>query len=223
MKSGFTVEELALHRDLIARALDRGEIDGVTVRLEFGEPLPSAARRVREFASETGARVLVSLKLSGPGVAIARTGDRETAARAAQAMVLSRCGPDVLYVFDTFMDVDRGYYPRDAFVDRRFNPRPAAGVFTALASLFPGDDRLTLLDGGSENIMDFEHAGGRYRLACARRDSAIAALGGLDTEDGVHDLLTGRETTVPELRAGTGCDPTADEDGPLVLLARRRR
>ena len=223
VKSGFTVEELTLHHDMIAGAVDRGEIDGVTVRIEFGESLPAEARRMRACSARTGARILASLKLSGPGVATARTGDRETAARAAQAMVLSRCGPDVLYVFDTFMDVDRGYYPRDAFIDRRFNPRPAAGVFTALASLFPGDDRFTLLDGGSDDVMDFEHAGGRYRLACARRDSAIAALGGLDTEDGVHDLFTGREATIPELRAGTGCDPTTDEDGPLVLLARHRR
>ena len=223
VKSGFTVEELTLHHDLIAGAVDRAEIDGVTVRIEFGESLPAAARRMRACSAQTGARILASLRLSGPGVATARTGDRETAARAAQAMVLSRCGPDILYVFDTFMDVDRGYYPRDAFIDRRFNPRPAAGVFTALASLFPGDDRFTLLDGGSDDVMDFEHAGGRYRLACARRDSAVAALGGLDTEDGVHDLFTGREATVPELRAGTGCDPTTDEDGPLVLLARHRR
>ena len=223
VKSGFTVEELTLHHDLIAGAVDRGEIDGVTVRIEFGESLPAATRRMRACSAQTGARILASLKLSGPGVATARTGDRETAARAAQAMVLSRCGPDVLYVFDTFMDVDRGYYPRDAFIDRRFNPRPPARVFTALASLFPGDDQFTLLDGGSDDVMDFEHAGGRYRLACARRDSAIAALGGLDTEDGVHDLFTGREATVPELRAGTGCDPTTDEDGPLVLLARHRR
>ena len=35
--------------------------------------------------------------------------------------------------------------------------------------------------------------------------------------------FTGRESPVPELRAGTGCDPTADEGGPLVLLARHRR
>ena len=223
VKSGFTVEELTLHHDLIAGAVDRGEIDGVTVRIEFGESLPAATRRMRACSAQTGARILASLKLSGPGVATARTGDRETAARAAQAMVLSRCGPDVLYVFDTFMDVDRGYYPRDAFIDRRFNPRPPARVFTALASLFPGDDRFTLLDGGSDDFMDFEHAGGRYRLACAQRDSAIAALGELDTEDGVHDLFAGREATVPELRAGTGCDPTTDEDGPLVLLARHRR
>ena len=220
VKSGFTVEELALHRDLIARALDRGEIDGVTVRLEFGESLPAAARRMRAFNAETGARILTSLKLSGSGVATARTGDREAAARAAQAMVLSRCGPEILYVFDTFMDVDRGYYPRDAFIDRRFNPRPAAGVFTALASLFPGREPFTLVERGSDEIVDFEHAGGRYRLACARRGPALATLDSLGPGDSVHDLCTGREMTVPELRLQSDCPPAPDEDEPCVLIAR---
>ncbi len=223
VKSGFTVEELARHRDLVAGAVGRGEIDGVTVRIEFGEPLPAAARRLRELGAETGARVLASLKLSGPGVATARTGDRETAARAAQAMVLSRCGADILYVFDTFMDVDRGYCPRSAFIDRRFNPRPAAGVFTALASLFPGRAPFGLMGGGDDEAIDFEHEGGRYRLVCAGRDSAIAALGSPDMSDDVHDLFRGREATASELRAETGRDPAAGGDGPLVLLARHRR
>ena len=223
VKSGFTVDELGRHRDLIAEAIDRGEIDGVTVRLEFNESLPAAARRMRAFNAETGARILASLKLSGPGVATARTGDRETAARAAQAMVLSRCGSDVLYVFDTFMDVDRGYSPRDAFIDRRFNPRPAAGVCTALASLFPGREPFTLIDGGSDEAMDFEHAGVRYRLVCAGRAPTVAALGAPDMDNGVHDLFMVRDTTVSELRAEERCDPKADEDGPLVVLAPHRR
>ena len=223
VKSGFTAAELARHRDFIAGAVERGEIDGITVRIEFDEPLPAAARRMRAFSTETGARILASLKLAGPGVATARTGDRETAARAAQAMVLSRCGPDVLYVFDTFMDVDRGYCPRDAFIDRRFNPRPAAGVFTALASLFPGRDAFTLIDGRRDEAMDFEHAGVRYRLVCAGRAPTVAALGAPDMDDGVHDLFMGRDTTVSELRAEKRCDPKADEDGPLVVLAPHRR
>ena len=222
VKSGFTVDELAIHRDLIAGALDRGEIDGVTVRLEFREPLPSAARRVREFAAGTGARVLVSLKLAGPGVATARTGDRETAARAAQAMVLSRCGSDILHVFDTFMDVDRGYYPRDAFIDRRFNPRPAAGVFAALAALFPGREPFTLMDGGSDEAMDFEHAGARYRLVSARRDAALASLETLAAGDGVHDLFAGRAEAVSDLRANLAPGMPGDEDDLHVLLAQLR-
>ena len=220
VKSGFTVEELARYRELIAGAVERGEIDGVTVRIEFGEALPEAARRMRTFSEETGARVLASLKLSGPGVATARTGDRKTAARAAQAMVLSRCGPDVLYVFDTFMDVDRGYCPRDAFIDRRFNPRPAAGVFTALASLFPGREPFTPLDPGSDEVVDFEHAGGRYRLVCGRRGPVAAALDSQGPGGSVHDLCTGRETTVSELRSQIDRAPAPDEDGPCVLIAR---
>ncbi len=219
VKSGFTVEELTLHRDLIAGAVDRAEIDGVTVRLELRESLPAAARRMRAFNADTGARILASLKLSGPGVAAARTGDRETAARAAQAMVLSRCGPDVLYVFDTFMDVDRGYHPRDAFIDRRFNPRPAAGVFAALASLFPGHEPFTLMEGANDEAMDFEHAGARYRLVCARRDAALAALAHGDV---AHDLFTDHEAAVPDLRASMMSDPTGDADDLHVLLAQLR-
>ena len=222
VKSGFTVGELARHRDLIAGAMDRGEIDGITVRLEFGESLPAAARRMRAFNAQTGARILASLKLSGPGVATARTGDRETAARAAQAMVLSRCGPDILYVFDTFMDVDRGYYPRDAFIDRRFNPRPAAGVFAALASLFPGREPFTLTEGGSGQATSFEHAGARYRLVCARRDAALASLETLAAGDGVHDLLTGRTEAVSDQRANLMRDTPGEDDAQQVMLARLR-
>ena len=222
VKSGFTVEELSRHGDLIAGAMERREIDGVTVRLEFGESLPAAARRLRAFNAETGARILASLKLSGPGVATARTGDRETAARAAQAMVLSRCGPDILYIFDTFMDVDRGYYPRDAFIDRRFNPRPAAGVFTAFAALFPGREPFTLIEGGSDEAMDFEHAGARYRLVCARRDAALASLETLAAHDGVHDLFTGCEAAVSDLRANVMPGTPGDDDARHVMLARLR-
>ena len=222
VKSGFTVEELTLHHDLIAGAVDRGEIDGVTVRIEIGESLPAATRRMRACSAQTGARILASLKLSGPGVATARTGDRETVARAAQAMVLSRSGPDILYVFDTFMDVDRGYYPRDAFIDRRFNPRPAAGVFTALASLFPGREPFTLIEGRGEETIDFEHMGVRYRLVCAPSDAALAALATLAPDDGVRDLYTGDETTVSDVRAHIARGTRGDRGAPHVMLAQSR-
>ena len=222
VKSGFTVEELTLHHELIAGAVDRGEIDGVTVRIEFGESLPAVARRMRACNRQTGARILASLKLSGPGVATARTGDRETAARAAQAMVLSRCGPDILYVFDTFMDVDRGYYPRNAFIDRRFNPRPAAGAFAALTSLFPEPEPFALIEGRGEETIDFEHMGVRYRLVCAPGDEALAALATLAPDDGVRDLYTGGETSVSDARARIARGTRGDRGALQVMLAQSR-
>ena len=219
VKSGFTTEEAIRHRALIAGAVERGQIDGVTVRIEIDEPLPAAARRLRAFTEETGARVLASLKLSGASAATARTDDRETAARAAQALVLSRCGSGIRYVFDTFMDVDRGYYPRHAFIDRRFNPRPAAGVFTALVSLFPGHEPFSPLGGGSDETLDFEHAGSRYRLVCARRDAALASLGALPADRPVHDLFAGREATAADLRAAMARAAPDGEDALHVVLA----
>ena len=53
VKSGFLVAELERHRDLIAGAMERGEIDGVTVRLDMDESLPAAARRIRTFHADT--------------------------------------------------------------------------------------------------------------------------------------------------------------------------
>ena len=219
VKSGFTVEEAERHRGMIAGAVERGEIDGVTVRVEIGESLPAAARRLRAFGADTGAQLLVSLKLHGPSVAAARTGDRETAARAAQALVLSRCGSGVRYVFDTFMDVDRGYYPRHAFIDRRFNPRPAAGVFTTLASLFPGREPFIPVDGGSGDALDFEYSGMRYRLVCARRETALSLLEGLAAGQRVHDLFTAHEETAAVLRAAVERRTPDGEDPLHVLLA----
>ena len=131
----------------------------------------------------------------------------------------SRCGSGIRYVFDTFMDVDRGYYPRNAFIDRRFNPRPAAGVFTALAALFPGRAPFVPIGGGSDETMDFEHAGSRYRLVCARREAALALLEGLAAEKRVHDLFTGREETAADLRTAMTRDTPDGENALRVLLA----
>jgi len=36
---------------------------------------------------------------------------------------------------DTFMDLDRGYFPRHGLFDRRFNPRPASFVFRHLVGV----------------------------------------------------------------------------------------
>ena len=118
-----------------------------------------------------------------------------------------------------FMDVDRGYYPRSAFIDRRFDPRPAAGVFTALASLFPGREPFVPIEGASDGAIDFEHAGARYRLVCARREVALAALGTLAEDDVAHDLFTGRETAVSDLRASMMRDTPGDKDALHVVLA----
>ena len=42
-----------------------------------------------------------------------------------EALKAARAYPDAAIFLDTFMDHDRGYYPRHGLIDRRFDPRPA--------------------------------------------------------------------------------------------------
>ena len=42
------------------------------------------------------------------------------------------------------MDVDRGYYPRRAFIDRQFNPNAAAHVFAHINSIFSNTRKISV-------------------------------------------------------------------------------
>ena len=93
------------------------------------------------------------------------------------------------YVFYTFMDVDRGYFPRHAFIDRRFDPRPAARAFAIINTLLSSAGRLALkpVSGGvafSANGRPFELLDGE---AAEMHDRVRAA----PTQVVVHDLVTG--------------------------------
>ena len=54
--------------------------------------------------------------------------------RVEKAVVAGYANPDVRIFLDTFMDHDRGYFPRAGLYDRRLNPRRAAFVLRHLNS-----------------------------------------------------------------------------------------
>ncbi|MCP5265077.1 MAG: metallophosphoesterase [Burkholderiaceae bacterium] len=216
IKAGFTLDELQAHVGLIREACAAKVIDGVSVRLEDGASLLEAARRLETFLGSVPCELLVSIKLAGQNAARVRDDDARTAALAAQAMVLSRAGERVQWVFDTFMDVDRGYYPRHAFIDRRFDPRPAAHVFTALNACFPDEDRFVLgeaVDAGESacGAIEFTAGPGRFALIWGNGEALEAWLLEFAPDAMVRDLCTheaGRSSRWRQLRGS----------GPAVLL-----
>ena len=145
VKAGFVADALAREAEAIRAAAADGLIDGITVRIEAEEPLLDIGPRLQAFAQAHGLLVLASLKTSGPNLASERADDRAMVLRTAQAMLLSKATDRVRYVFDTFMDVDRGYYPRHGFIDRRFDPRPAARAFATLNVLLSHEASLALV------------------------------------------------------------------------------
>lgn len=189
VKAGLTLDELERSVDLVRAAVQAGAIDGVTVRVEPEEDLPQAAERIARFTQQAGAQVLASLKTSGPNLATERADDRAFVQRVAQAMLLSRTAPRVRFVFDTFMDVDRGYYPRHGFIDRRFDPRPAARAFTTLASLL-GTGDVEVQRSPSTGSLLARAGDSCFELLCCSAAEAAARVAASRC-DRVHDLVQG--------------------------------
>jgi hypothetical protein len=219
VKSGFTLAELHSHRALIEDAVNNAEIDGVTVHLGFDESLPEAAAVINEFADSLSCEVLVSLKLAGPSVAQARNDDRALAARTAQAMVFSQINSRVCYVFDTFMDVDRGYYPRQAFIDRRFNPRPAAAVFTQLNAQLSslGLLRIRPLDSDFSAAARFSASGRSFELHCGPSSALIARLKACATDTTAINLLSGLQASADTVLADLD-EPLANNESDIQVV-----
>jgi len=164
VNTGLRLEELRALPEPLLRSLHAGDLDGITVRLDWGTDLPAAHARLEAFAAESGCRVLASVKLADR-LAAANEDDARIALLAAQALIVSRTGDRIRYVFDAFMDVDRGYFPRNAFIDRRFDPRAAGRTVAALAALLPaGTLRLGASKDAEVRTLEFESADGRHAL-----------------------------------------------------------
>ena len=216
--SGFRLEQAERSMEFISEAVADGVIDGVTVRLERSESVPTSSRRLGALCSQARCRILASLKLHG--AATDRwIEDRETAALAAQAMVLSRFENGVSYIFDTFMDVDRGFYPRNAFIDRMCNPRAAARACRRLSALFPGQEPFVAAEGSSTEEIPFKHSNRKHLLVCAPRPRAMALLKSLPDDIRVQDLLAARSRPESSLRHWVANVSGSERDKYMAVLA----
>lgn len=144
VKSGFTTDDLITQASLIKEALATKAIDGITVRVESDQDLLLVAPLLAAFANEHQCKIVASLKLSGPSIAQSNDDEAALIEKVCLAMLYSKSSNGVQYIFDTFMDVDRGYYPRRAFIDRQFNPNAAAHVFAHINSIFSNTQKISV-------------------------------------------------------------------------------
>jgi hypothetical protein len=118
------------------------------------------------------------------------------------------------------MDVDRGYYPRHAFIDRCFDPRPAAGVFATLAALFPGEAPFALIGEPQDDAIAFDAGGQRWRLICAAPDEAIARIAQCPAGAWLHELHLGIDGDAAQVRTAIEAARAKSPRGAVSVLIR---
>jgi predicted phosphodiesterase len=115
---GFEVAALNAARPTLECIRDR--FAGFTIHLAWGKEIASALAVAAELGSQLDMRVnaTVGLMAATPD---GRRDEAELEKRIMEASAAAASHPHVRVFLDTFMDVDRGYYPRRGLIDRRCN------------------------------------------------------------------------------------------------------
>lgn len=192
VNAGLRPDELPTSKEQLSSLVANKVIDGITVRLDLGVDILKTAEQLNRYAEELGCDIIASVKLTGKTLADRFEDDMLIARLVAEAIIASKTSKRVSYVFDTFMDIDRGYFPRNGFIDRRFNPRPAALVVASLASMLPSGvlSVVELSEDQECRVLDFTIADRSYSLIQGAVANAVQRLGGTALRSAVN-LLTG--------------------------------
>jgi len=125
-----------IDRDLLSRVTRVNgwskAIDGFVFRLTADITPLDGIRLAKHIAADFNVIPAVHVQLPRESEGIAYTRDNEISNLVAETLVAAMAEKDVKVFLDTFVDHDRGYYPRNGLVDRRYNPRSSYYVFLNL-------------------------------------------------------------------------------------------
>jgi calcineurin-like phosphoesterase family protein len=131
MSYGFRIDDTSKLETILPQ---RGSVDGFVFEVgQFNPPLPTI-QRISDYALANGFKALVNVRFAPEDPADYPQDHNHTANRVAETVVAGYVHPGVRVLLDTFMDHDRGYFPRAGLYDRRLNPRRAALVLRHLNS-----------------------------------------------------------------------------------------
>ena len=223
---GFRASEL----DLIEDFLDaRGCVGGFVFRLRFDESPWEIVPRIARFARDHDVRAAVNVRLASENPAEYNQNDTAIANQIAEALLAAFATGGCEIFIDTYVDVDRGYFPRHGLFDRRYNPRPASFVYRHLQGWL-GALGTSLVLGAMREV-----EGGRAGSFCVGEARACLLLPGGDGStpdlpadafaEGTIDLVDLIRGDIVEARvtaAGSGLrlDPSPAPGSPSLLIAR---
>jgi len=214
---GFRSTEISDVDHCLEMPAGRDAVDGFIFRVGLDLSPFDEIRRISQLASERNTRAVVNIRLASENPAHYNQDDRLIAAQVAESLVAAFAFENITLFIDTFIDLDRGYFPRHGLFDRRYNPRPASFVFQNLHSFLAAQGNQTTLverlENGAGAVCLFETPEGRAALLLPTADGGGAGLLELAGTAGADakwiDLESGEVT---EFTAAA-----ADGGGPALL------
>jgi hypothetical protein len=137
----------------------------------------ATAATASEIATDLGVAASVHLRMCGANPALETADDHLSAKRIAEAMAAAAAFNNVTVYADTFVDIDRGYFPRTGVLDRMFNPRPGFHVVRNMNAA------LNMVDGEVSAGAAGECPGGRYIQLQAGKGTIVLALPDTDSTE----------------------------------------
>jgi len=109
--------------------------DGFIFRISTDESPWDVIPAIGSYAEEKGIRAVANIRLASENPAEFLADDVFVANRAAETMVAAAATGNVDAFLDTFIDLDRGYFPRIGLYDRRYNRRLGSFIFAHMLSI----------------------------------------------------------------------------------------
>lgn len=195
---GFRIQDTASLDDVLPV---RGAVDGFVFQVgQYDDPW-SSIKMIDDYATRNGIKALVNVRLAPENPAEYLCDENHVANRAAASLIAALASPRVKVFLDTFMDLDRGYFPRIGLYDRRLNPRKGSYVARHLTGALNTRGSDIELDAvrqrGGWRVCIFHSPEHRYELLLPQRETEREGLSLVLeelSEGEIIDLETGRTT-----------------------------
>ncbi len=226
---GFRLEERDLVSTCIAEYGAAGVIDGFVFRLTPDTSPWQGIQSAGQIAADLDTVAMVHAQLPRADEGIVYADDRAISNRVAETLLAALAVKDVQVFLDTFVDHDRGYYPRHGLLDRRYNPRASFYVLRHLHHALGGNQHrleATRVD-ASAGVRAFALQASHYHCVLLLLEEKVSQVEidlswppGTNARDGVGkwlDLRTGKVRKVHWKRLRSDGDRIAF-DNPSVYF-----
>ncbi|HEY0219132.1 MAG TPA: metallophosphoesterase [Afipia sp.] len=206
-------------------------IDGFVFRLDQTDDLSSAVESLSRWSRASGRKVDCHLRLAANNPARNLTSETDVLARVTELFALGLGYPDLGFMVDTFMDIDRGYFVRSGLIDRRCNLTMAGHAIEALSAhlgTIAGTWLVSVTADGDERVLRLEAPSQSVLLVLGDAKRAAATVQSFLKEAGVdarcRSIPLGTPWTIEPhngiVHDNSGCS-IAGLSGPILLMTEK--